>query len=177
MRAYFFFILLAIILSSSCEDVIDVDLPTGEPKLVVNGIIRVDTTQEFVPVEIRFSESSNFFDDNTPTQVDQVFIIYGQPDPRQPELLLNVAFSNLAEEVPGSGIYTPDPNFSMDQRIRTINVFPGTVFILQVSHEGRRSRVKLDLYEDRQLIKTARQIGERLSLRPDLVELDLSYLT
>lgn len=48
---------------------------------------------------------------------------------------------------------------------------------LVVSHEGRRSRVKLDLYEDRQLIKTARQIGERLSLRPDLVELDLSYLT
>ncbi|MEM6893389.1 MAG: DUF4249 family protein [Bacteroidota bacterium] len=137
MRAYFFFILLAIILSSSCEDVIDVDLPTAESKLVVNGIIRVDTTQEFVPVEIRFSESSNFFDDNTPTQVDQVFIIYGQPDPRQPELLLNVAFSNLAEEVPGTGIYTPDPNFSMDQRIRTSAVFPGTLFILQVSFKDR----------------------------------------
>ena len=41
----------------------------------------------------------------------------------------------------------------------------------------RRSRQKLDLYEDRQLEKASREAGEKLGLRPDLIELDLQLLT
>jgi len=43
--------------------------------------------------------------------------------------------------------------------------------------EGRKSRQKLDLYEDRQVEKASRTAGERLGLRADLVELDLQLLT
>ncbi len=42
---------------------------------------------------------------------------------------------------------------------------------------GKRSRQKLDLYEDKQITRTARAIAERLGLRTDLVELDLDVLT
>ena len=42
---------------------------------------------------------------------------------------------------------------------------------------GRKSRQKLDLYEDRQVSRTARAVAERLDLRADLVELDLDRLT
>ena len=42
---------------------------------------------------------------------------------------------------------------------------------------GRRSRQKLDLYEDKQLTRTARAVAERLGLRADLIELDLDVLT
>jgi len=41
----------------------------------------------------------------------------------------------------------------------------------------RRSRQKLDLYEDRQVEKASREAGEKLGLRPDLIELDLQMLT
>lgn len=41
----------------------------------------------------------------------------------------------------------------------------------------RRSRQKLDLYEDRQVEKASREAGEKLGLRPDLIELDLQLLT
>ncbi|SER46622.1 toprim domain-containing protein [Neolewinella agarilytica] len=45
------------------------------------------------------------------------------------------------------------------------------------SAEGRRSRQKLDLYEDKQIGRCARAVAEKLSLRADLIELDLDRLT
>jgi DNA primase len=46
-----------------------------------------------------------------------------------------------------------------------------------LSNEGRRSRQKLDLYEDKQISRCARAVAERLGLRADLIELDLDRLT
>jgi len=40
-----------------------------------------------------------------------------------------------------------------------------------------KSRNKLDLYEDKQTERVAREAGEKLGLRPDLIEADLSRLT
>lgn len=48
---------------------------------------------------------------------------------------------------------------------------------LSIEHEGQRSRQKLDLFEDIQVEKAAKRAGEKLSLRPDLLELDLNRLT
>jgi DNA primase len=48
---------------------------------------------------------------------------------------------------------------------------------LVVEHEGRKSRQKLDLYEDKQVMRVARAVAEKLELRADLVEVDLSQLT
>ena len=41
---------------------------------------------------------------------------------------------------------------------------------------GRRSRQKIDLYEDAQVEKAARKAAEKLELRADLIELDLNRL-
>jgi len=46
-----------------------------------------------------------------------------------------------------------------------------------LSAESRRSRQKLDLYEDKQISRCARAVAEKLSLRADLIELDLDRLT
>lgn len=117
----------------------DVELQTTEPRLVVNGLLRVDFTQEFVPVEIQVSETTNFFEDNVPTTLDDnATIFYGQPNPDAPEIIENLAASSLTELEPGSGIYVPDPSFDGDQRIRTSSIFPNTVFILVMEHKGRR---------------------------------------
>ena len=45
---------------SSCEDVIEVDLPDTDRRLVIDGLIRVDTTQEFVDVKVKVTETSSF---------------------------------------------------------------------------------------------------------------------
>jgi len=42
---------------------------------------------------------------------------------------------------------------------------------------GRKSRQKLDLYEDKQITRAAQAVADRLGLRADLVELDFDRLT
>lgn len=137
-KIYFsiFFVLLFI----SCEDVIDVEVPTEETRLVVNAVFRVDETQEFVPVEVKVTESSNFFEENRVTQLDNnAIIFYGRPNPDAPELFDGgVTSSSLAEVEPGTGIYVPDPTFDSDQRIRTSFIEPGFLFQLLMEHKGRQ---------------------------------------
>ncbi len=128
----FFAIILA------CEDVIDVNLPETETRLIVNALLRVDTTETFIPVEVRVTETSDFFNENQITELESAIIIYGMPNPDAPEILENGGTSSLAEVVPGSGVYIPDPTFDAEQRIRTEFAQPGMAFILIVEHKGNR---------------------------------------
>ena len=137
MRVSVIFLCVISLCFFSCEDVIDVDLPETETRLVVNGLLRVDFGEQFVPVEIRVTESSSFFEENQVTTLEDALIIYGVPDPNAPEIIVNQQVSNLAESAPGTGIYIPDPTFDEDQRIPTAAIAPGTVFILIIEHEGR----------------------------------------
>ncbi len=121
---------------TSCEDVVDVNLPEVETRLVVDGLLRVDKSEEFVGVRITMRETSVFFDENQPTQVENAVINYGVLNDNG--LFDTLYFSHLIEEEPGTGVYVPDPNFSSDQRIRTSVVEPGVVFVLQVTHNGKR---------------------------------------
>ncbi|WP_437369063.1 DUF4249 family protein [Maribacter litoralis] len=130
-------ITLSIVLFISCEDVIEVELPENDTRLIVNGVIRVDESQEFLPIEIVVSESSSFFDENTTATIESAIIYYGTPSPDAPEILEGGGVSNLAELEPGSGKWVPDPNFDADQRIRVSSIDEGDVFqlIIQTSEE------------------------------------------
>ncbi len=50
---------------------------------------------------------------------------------------------------------------------------------LDIEHpdNGRKSRIKLDLYEDKQVEKIAREAAEKLDLRADMIQLGLELLT
>jgi len=133
MKKYIY-LLAVLVLNVACEDVIDVEVPSEEPRLVVDALIRVDIDEPYIPVEVKLSLSSNFFNDNTPTSAESVLIQY---DEYEDGTIINSSFSNLAEEIPGSGIYTPDPNFSSDQRIPTSILDRNLVFNLLIRHEGR----------------------------------------
>jgi len=70
---YSFFLFIAL-LSISCEDVIEVDLPTEDPRLAVDAIIRVDTSKAITTAEVRIALSSSFFENNEGINVDLVQI-------------------------------------------------------------------------------------------------------
>ena len=134
MKKYIY-LLVVLVLNVACEDVIDVELPTEEPRLVVDALIRVDIDEQFIPVEVKLSLSSDFFNNNTPTSAESVVIQYEEYEGNR---VIDTRFSNLAELVPGSGIYTPDPNFDTDQRIPTNILDRNWVFNLLINHKGRR---------------------------------------
>ncbi|GLU44464.1 DUF4249 family protein [Allomuricauda sp. NBRC 101325] len=120
----------------SCEDVIEVDLPEVETRLVVDGLLRVDKDQEFIDVRLTMRETSNFFEENQPTQVENAVIYYGTLN--ENNTFETVATSQLVEESPDTGVYVPDSNFGTDQRIPTSAAEPGATFILQLTHKGKQ---------------------------------------
>lgn len=134
------YILLLLTLSffASCEDVIDLELPENDTRLIVNGIMRVDETQEFIPIEILVTESSSFLNNNTIASIESAIIYYGTPNPDAPEILEGGGISNLAELEPGSGKWVPDPTFDSDQRIRVSNISEGDVFQLIITTSEER---------------------------------------
>lgn len=136
MRFKTLFIVMASLLLYSCEEVIEVDLPNSDKRIVVDGIIRVDVSEEFVPVEIKVTRTNGYFDAVLPiSDIESIFIQYGVEN--EIGELIDPAYSNLTELEIGSGIYVPDPNFTSDQRIRTDAIGPGTTFWLFIEYEDR----------------------------------------
>ncbi|WP_350288241.1 DUF4249 family protein [uncultured Croceitalea sp.] len=124
--------------SFACEDAINVDLPETETRLIVNGIVRVDTSKEFLPVEIKVTETSDFFSEPIVAELESAVILVGQRDPDDP---FNLSFGTriLREYESGTGIYEPDTiGNDVDERIRTEFLDENTVFFLVVEHNGKR---------------------------------------
>lgn len=64
----------ALVLFVSCEDVIEVETPSEPPRLIVDGLIRIDTSEAITTARIRISNSSSFFDEINEVSADLVQI-------------------------------------------------------------------------------------------------------
>lgn len=120
----------------SCEDVIEVEVPNTAPRLLVQGLIRVDEEEAFVPVRISLKETNSFFEELPVTQAENIIIGIERFD--SDGNLIEVLTSSLAEESPGTGVYIPDPDATFDQRIPTIFLDKNVRFTLQLRHKGRQ---------------------------------------
>ena len=135
MRYWYFFIVWVIAIVVSCEDVIEVDTPSEPPRLNVDAVFRVDITEEFIPVEVKVTETDNFFGEVPVTSLENIVIVISLIDSLGFE---SSGVSALAESEPGTGIYIPDPNFSSDQRIPTSAVEFDLRYDLIIYHKGRK---------------------------------------
>ncbi|MBT8271869.1 MAG: DUF4249 family protein [Flavobacteriaceae bacterium] len=83
----------------SCEDVIEVDVPSEDPRLVVDALIRIDTSEAVTLVSIKVSQTNSFFGSVPPANLQQI-------------TMTNLDFPEfsdgepLEEEEPGTGIYS-----------------------------------------------------------------------
>ena len=97
---YLFSIIATIATITSCEDVVDVTLPTEAPRLIIDALVRVDTMQSTTLVSVKVSETNSFFESLPPANLEQITLVnldfpLGGTDPPV-----------LNEEQSGSGIYT-----------------------------------------------------------------------
>jgi len=92
-------LILILTLYTSCEDVIDVDVPENEPRLIIDALVRVDTSQAFTPLRIRVSRTASFFDDIQSAQINQISITNNNTS----------EFVILTEDPNEPGIYVPIP--------------------------------------------------------------------
>ena len=113
----------------SCEDIINPDLPTNEPILVVDAWINnLEESQV-----IKLSKTQNYLDSNSPVPVvGATVFVYDE----------NLTHFNFTEVNDGEYIWTPDSVF------KNIGVI-GTKFYLSVSYEGK------NIFSESQLNRTS----------------------
>ena len=121
--------LLIISIFASCEDVVDVDLDSEPPRLVVDALIRVDTSEDLTEANIRISVTSPFFDTIQPAEIESMQIQNEE----------NGSFVPY-EPVPGEpGLYRPFPTTVspvIDNKILTSFLTnPEPVYILSVTFQ------------------------------------------
>lgn len=63
-----FIIFIFLVIATSCEDVIEVDLPSSEPRLVIDAYLNIFTQETPARLEggVRLSLSADYFDDEVP---------------------------------------------------------------------------------------------------------------
>lgn len=113
-------ILLVLPFLYGCEDVVDIDLPTTEPRLLIDALIRVDETVQTTKVSVKASVTTSFFEDPQPTTLTNLQIL---------DELSGDAFFPY-ETFPGSGVYEDlRPSGSFDT---------GGRWLLSFTHKDQR---------------------------------------
>ena len=88
--------LIVCFLTFGCQDVIEVDLPTEDPRLVIDALIKLDDMDNpSVLVQIKASLTSSFFVDVQPTQLQEITLRNTESE----------AELTLTESIRGTGVY------------------------------------------------------------------------
>lgn len=109
--------LLAFATLTSCEDVVKVAVPSEPPRLIIDALIRVDTSQATTLAQVKVKETNSFFESVVPANLTQITIF---------DLEQNAA-AILIEAPEGSGIYSTE--------MSTSAFLGGGEFFLQVDFE------------------------------------------
>ena len=59
---------------TSCEDVVEVVVPSERPRLIIDALIRVDTSMVTTIAEVTVKETNSFFESVVPTDLTQITI-------------------------------------------------------------------------------------------------------
>lgn len=95
---------ISAILLLGCQDVIELELPTEEPRLVIDGLVRIgDMDSPLVSVKVTASLSSSFFDSVQPARLQGITLTNTDTN----EVI------QLKEKITGSGIY--EENWALTQ--------------------------------------------------------------
>lgn len=123
-----------LLFSGSCEDVVEIDTPTEEARLIVNALMRVDIDQPEIPAEVRVSLTNNFFDEIPVTNVDRMVVI--QEFFNEDGVIIGTGVTEYAEKEAGTGVYIPDP--ALGESISTANVNFDVLYTLIITRGERR---------------------------------------
>lgn len=116
-------------LSLSCEDVVQIDVPRDEPRLIVDGIIKIDEDAPITLVQVKVKLTDSFFGTLPVAGLQNITLINigdggfdngGSDSPGGPIF--------LSESIEGSGIY--------EASVATASLVDGEI-ILQLKHNNR----------------------------------------
>ena len=84
-------------IGSSCQDVVEIDTPSEDSRLIIDALFRIDVDQPSTKLVVKVSETNGFFETIPPANLMQITI--SNLDNPLPDATV------FLEEEPGSGIY------------------------------------------------------------------------
>ena len=120
MKRLLFILPVLSLIWSSCQEVITVELPDQEPKLIVDALIRIDPSVSSTLVSVAIRQTSDFFGEISPVSVDQITMSNLDNPGNNTDQVLD-------ETEPGSGIY--QQFFSTEELARDR-------WFLQINYQG-----------------------------------------
>ncbi|WP_299213432.1 DUF4249 family protein [uncultured Dokdonia sp.] len=109
MRHIIYILFLATFFTS-CEDVVDVDLPAPQPRLVVDALVRLNLEEEASPVRFKVTTTGAFFDEITPTPLTGMQLVNEAIPTVAGIVFLTQDPDHPNEYVPGSDEAGPNPD-------------------------------------------------------------------
>lgn len=108
----------------SCEDVIEVDTPSSPPRLTIDALVRIDSSQPTTTISVKAGVTSSFFAEVEPTDLNQIFLINPDYVPTSP---LDERSIPLTEVAPGVYEGTKNTTFFTEGELQLV-----------IEHEGQR---------------------------------------
>ena len=130
MKKIYIYTILTVLLFSNCEKVVDIDVPTIEPKLIIDASFEVLFNESPVKanVVVKLKLSTDYFDDTIPTVSDAIVFLTNTAD----NAVINFSDVNL------NGNFTPIINFIPKDAIE----YELTVIYKSEIYKGNATKVK-----------------------------------
>ena len=130
MKKIYIYTILTVLLFSNCEKVVDIDVPTIEPKLIIDASFEVLFNESPVTanVAVKLKLSTDYFDDTIPTVSDAIVFLTNTAD----NAVINFSDVNL------NGNFTPIINFIPKDAI----AYELTVIYKNEIYKGNATKVK-----------------------------------
>ncbi|MGF1559428.1 MAG: DUF4249 family protein [Flavobacteriaceae bacterium] len=109
----------------SCEDVIEVDVPSEPPRLTVDALIRINADEPISTARVKVALTSSFFESVTVAEVDEIRII--NTDMVDP--LSNSNTLELLQTEPGIYEAQNDTSFFTEGNLQLLIVYEGQTFV------------------------------------------------
>lgn len=81
----------------SCEEIIEVDVPSEEPRLIIDALIKVDFSEPFINLKVKVGLTSPYFDKVPVTNLKQISIM----NVNKPHSFFDPNYAILLETEPG----------------------------------------------------------------------------
>ena len=130
MKKIYIYTILTVLLFSNCEKVVDIDVPTIEPKLIIDASFEVLFNESPIKanVVVKLKLSTDYFDDTIPTVSDAIVFLTNTAD----NAVINFSDVNL------NGNFTPIINFIPKNAIE----YELTVIYKSEIYKGNATKVK-----------------------------------
>ena len=126
-----FYILFTVCTLLGCEDVIEVDVPVDDPRLIVDALFRIDASEAKHTVQVKTGITSGFFDELQVADLEEIALVNLDYEPANPN---DSSLLEMTQIAPGIYEATKNATFFTSGELRLFIQHQGQQYIASASY-------------------------------------------